>query len=1159
MSWFDAAGFASLAKSALKEAQKTIDKALDIKDDENGGGITHLSPVDASGDDFFSSFGVSQVDSSNKSCEANQEEMMPVVTKSPTKVPNKMNLTSSLWGSFTGSFFESPKSEMGPEKSVQHTTSIESLADDASDFGLIEEKFSQSKLVVREISEDGDGSMRSHMSSSDHEGEEEKETPVKPEELLLNNVCEPCTSELDSCKIRQKERPSSFLSNRLSVISCDSGKNSSESVEILGNSSGTGCTTTPDSELTSIGQSVSTSSSTVGTKQTSESVEVLPDSLTSPSSIEILGSEATNSHRLSQYTDQEFISPFQSPVETINVIEDIFKTSPDSVEIIADGFEEEEQSIDDSISYMSASESTDATVLEQNKIEPRYEFGKSKLNMGESITSELSLSPDKNINIAEPITQAPSRTSTHLTLTHTSMSSSQPPFSTITNVGKELNRNAQILINTQPQGTTQVFTNILESLNVIDIPSLETSTANSITDGQNESNDEGSQSDKTLIADSECGGMESSTEENSVEKTTNSYYLKNMLADAMIEKTQDIDNNMTASCHSEGIENISMSTLDLLPREHSPISSESRSDLVKIGSEQTSGHTSGDELETATSSDIEIISSPNGDSSSAQSLCRHTPTRLQKSKCLNEPFGKLITTKVKGHNRELSEASSHSDDSHSSEIDRLLKRISEMTEILEAREAKLIDTTRKNAELQEINDDLKNHLDNILSKQIDSTDLNTVTEEYTQRMSALERKFQQAIREKDILRKQLEQAKQDVAARMSKSELELLLNEKDEIIKELREEGEKLSKQHLQLSNIIKKLRTKEKDNETTIKNFKDKLEELNVETERLKRSLTAKEDVERKQIDAVHQLTAKNKKLEGETNQLKSQLDDAMQKLDSSTKSLYAAKKELSDNNEANTKLQTKQATLEALENEKQVVQLQNEEVMSQLDDLRQKLRNSELQYLKKEQMLKKENTLLIRKLEDAEAKNEELAQSVSIATRPLIRQLESLQTTHSLKQSTWESQEQSLIQLLSNLVSLSCQSKFYFIFFLDESQDKLSVLTERERSTREECLSLRSNMISLETKLSNLSHQLELNATQLEQQKAEHMLVLQENNKEKQFLTNHIKTNEKEMDGFKKEITSLKDQLAIEKFRADELKNLQQHLQVCYINVLQILEDNK
>lgn len=45
--------------------------------------------------------------------------------------------------------------------------------------------------------------------------------------------------------------------------------------------------------------------------------------------------------------------------------------------------------------------------------------------------------------------------------------------------------------------------------------------------------------------------------------------------------------------------------------------------------------------------------------------------------------------------------------------------------------------------------------------------------------------------------------------------------EKDEIIRELREEGEKLSKQQLQHSNIIKKLRAKEKETDNTIKNQK--------------------------------------------------------------------------------------------------------------------------------------------------------------------------------------------------------------------------------------------------------------------------------------------------------------------------------------------------
>jgi hypothetical protein len=52
-------------------------------------------------------------------------------------------------------------------------------------------------------------------------------------------------------------------------------------------------------------------------------------------------------------------------------------------------------------------------------------------------------------------------------------------------------------------------------------------------------------------------------------------------------------------------------------------------------------------------------------------------------------------------------------------------------------------------------------------------------------------------------------------------ELESLVAEKDEIIRELREEGEKLSKQQLQHSNIIKKLRAKEKETDNTMKNQK--------------------------------------------------------------------------------------------------------------------------------------------------------------------------------------------------------------------------------------------------------------------------------------------------------------------------------------------------
>lgn len=66
----------------------------------------------------------------------------------------------------------------------------------------------------------------------------------------------------------------------------------------------------------------------------------------------------------------------------------------------------------------------------------------------------------------------------------------------------------------------------------------------------------------------------------------------------------------------------------------------------------------------------------------------------------------MRTLKTKGHSRELSEISVGSDEMNV-EIEKLLKRIQEMTEILEARESKLIDVSRMNMELHEQNNNLK--------------------------------------------------------------------------------------------------------------------------------------------------------------------------------------------------------------------------------------------------------------------------------------------------------------------------------------------------------------------------------------------------------------------------------------------------------------------
>lgn len=106
--------------------------------------------------------------------------------------------------------------------------------------------------------------------------------------------------------IKRPEKTQSSIINRLSAISSESGKNSSESVELI--TCSTECTTSPESELLSGEHSISTSSSAVA-KQTSESVEILGDSLTSPSSVEIIGLDSIDSKN-----QDEFASPMESPL-----------------------------------------------------------------------------------------------------------------------------------------------------------------------------------------------------------------------------------------------------------------------------------------------------------------------------------------------------------------------------------------------------------------------------------------------------------------------------------------------------------------------------------------------------------------------------------------------------------------------------------------------------------------------------------------------------------------------------------------------------------------------------------------------------------------------------------------------------------------------------
>lgn len=443
--------------------------------------------------------------------------------------------------------------------------------------------------------------------------------------------------------------------------------------------------------------------------------------------------------------------------------------------------------------------------------------------------------------------------------------------------------------------------------------------------------------------------------------------------------------------------------------------------------------------------------------------------------------------------RELSAASSQCSD----ELSEMHKRIVELSEQLEKREYKLLEMAKHNAELNAKNEQMAQQLNasdatglatggavNSTTTTTTSTTqgqaaaasfsfsssstVDTVTAEFTHRLSALEKKFQHAIRERDQLRDQLK----SVNSRIPKDVHEAAMQEKDQLTRELQQEGEKLSKQVLQHSTIIKKLRAKEKETDEAMKRQKEELHALHDEMERLKKSLAAKEDVERSQIEAVNRLASTKIILESENGDLKGRMEDLQQKYDAQLVSLSATKQELLDQKRKTDDLKSRSANLESQCAEQRGEKVKGDQLEKEATELREKLRQLEVATQGREQTLRKENGDLMRRLEESEMRNEELNQQVAMATVPLLKQMEGLQATLNSRSSNWERQERELVQAL------------------EKAEARLKTLADIEGSSRATEMSLRAEVQSLEQRIAGLMLRVEQAAAGTQQKEIEMQL---------------------------------------------------------------------
>ncbi|CAA7025784.1 unnamed protein product [Microthlaspi erraticum] len=315
----------------------------------------------------------------------------------------------------------------------------------------------------------------------------------------------------------------------------------------------------------------------------------------------------------------------------------------------------------------------------------------------------------------------------------------------------------------------------------------------------------------------------------------------------------------------------------------------------------------------------------------------------------------------------------------------------------------------ENEQLKSVTEDLK--------RKSNEAEVESLREEYHQRVATLERKVYALTKERDTLRRE-QNKKSDAAA---------LLKEKDEIINQVMAEGEELSKKQAAQEAQIRKLRAQIREVEEEKKGLNTKLQSEENKVESIKRDKTATEKLLQETIE----------KHQAELSSQKAYYSNAL----AAAKEAQALAEERT-NNEARTELENR--LKEAVERESMLVQA--------LEELRQTLSKKEQQAVYREDMFRGEIEDLQRRYQASERRCEELITQVPESTRPLLRQIEAMQETTARRAEAWAAVERTLNARLQ------------------EAETKAATAEERERSVNERLSQTLSRINVLEAQLSCL-----------------------------------------------------------------------------------------
>jgi chromosome segregation ATPase len=292
-----------------------------------------------------------------------------------------------------------------------------------------------------------------------------------------------------------------------------------------------------------------------------------------------------------------------------------------------------------------------------------------------------------------------------------------------------------------------------------------------------------------------------------------------------------------------------------------------------------------------------------------------------------------------------------------------------------------------------------------------------VSGEFSQKLQREERRSKALIKERDMLRRNAD----------SKGEVEERMREKEQQVNDLISEGEKLTRQLGDKETGMRRLRAQIKGLETTKQSLTDRV----VATETKLKSLEEAQNImrvsdketKRELVDTSKQsmaLTAQVEEQERTINALRGENEELLEGLNETRDELNVHKQSL-----ARVAEETSEQTSEAAEQAKQEMrakmsmeqkdfEAREVALTCSLDELRTELERKTETLGRLEDRMRKDADNAERRRQEAEARCQDLERLVPEATRPLLRQIESLQRTQADRVSVWNDLERSLKEQL-------------------------------------------------------------------------------------------------------------------------------------------------